>query len=95
MQKPEFKELMPSEEDLKKDYTIEGMEDVEEKSLEEIIREVAEEENMSEEEVRDAIANFNKFSKASKKFKQPKPKNQKEKAKKRSKIAKKSRKKNR
>ena len=72
---------------------IEGME---EKSIEEIIREVAEEEGMSEKEVEEAIHKLSKFNfnvKEKKRLTKPKRDKAKEKAKK--KIANKSRKRNR
>ena len=78
-------------EGLTNEDVIEGME---EKSLEEIIREVAEEEGMSEKEVEEAIHKLSKFNlKEKKRLTKPKRDKAKEKAKK--KIANKSRKRNR
>lgn len=76
-----------------KDDVIEG---VEEKSIEEIIREVAEEEGMTVEEVAEAVERLSKinFGVKSKK-RHTKPKVDKAKQKTKKKIAKKSRKKNR
>lgn len=77
---------------LTEEDVIDGME---EKSMEEIIREVAEEEGMSEEEVAEAIEKLSQFNVSLEKKKRNKPKRDKSKEKQKKKQVKQSRKRNR